>query len=160
MIRRPNRTKTFRAYTIIEALVASSVLLIGISAAASMSLSLLTQEEINERSVTVFNYLDNAARLYQLGMPESQIKAILPVEPAVTSLTTATASTAVPQIGNVDVVTLTVSYQASEASAVNDTSIDEWTGGDKDTTRNASVSVIRANSYIPENLPRVQKYGP
>lgn len=160
MIRRPDRTGRSRAYTIVEALVASSVLLIGISAAASMSLTLLTQEEINERSVTVFNYLDNAARLYQLGIPESRIKAILPVEPAVTTLSSSTASTAVPQIGNVDVVTLTVSYKASEASAANDTMIDEWTGGDKDTSRNASVSVIRADSFTPENLPRVQKYGP
>lgn len=154
------RTGFFPAYTIVEALVASSVLLIGISAAASMSLTLLTQEEINERSVKAFNYLDNAARLYQLGVPADQIEGILPDEPLVDSLGESTSTAAVPGLGNVEVQTLTVTYHPSSASEKNDTSKEEWTGGDKDTTRTASVSVIRSENAIPSNLPRVQQLGP
>ena len=45
-----------KAYTLIEALVASSILLIGIAAAASMSLSFVTQEEITERAARAFNF--------------------------------------------------------------------------------------------------------
>lgn len=156
----PNRTKRHCAYTIIEALVSSSILLIGVSAAASMSLTLLTQEEINERSVKVFNYLDNAARLYQLGVPASDIEALLPLEPAVDSLSDSANNVAVAGLGNVVVRTLTVTYTPSGATTGNDPSEEDWTGGDKDTTRSASVSVLHADSFIPDNLPRVQNFGP
>lgn len=149
-----------RAYTLVEALVASSLLLIGVSAAASMSLTLLTQEEINERSVKVFNYLDNAARLYQLGVPASEIEGILPAEAGVQSLTTDTATTTVPQLGPIEVATMTITYLASEALDKNQASELEWTGGDSETPRSESVSLIKADSYIPPDLPRVQHFGP
>ncbi len=158
---RPTDKPVFRqAYTIVEALVSSSILLIGISAAASMSLTLLTQEEINERSVKVFNHLDNAARLYQLGVPVSEIEAILPEEPALTSLSDSSSTVTVAGIGDIDVHTLTVTYKPNAASVKNNPSKEEWTGGDDTTTRSASVSVFRADSFMPENLPRVQKFGP
>lgn len=155
-----HRARKFRAYTIVEALVASSILLIGISAAASMSLTLLTQEEINERSVKAFNYLDNAARLYQLGVPAGQIESILPDEPVITSLSNSNSVAAVPGLGNVNLLTLTVTYTPAGATAGNDPDDPDWTGGNKDTTRSASVSVIRSDSAIPSNLPRVQQLGP
>ena len=74
------------AYTLVEALVGSAVLMIGISAAASLSLSLITQEEINERSVRALNYQDSAAMLIQLGVPSNQIAGLLPDEPVVNSI--------------------------------------------------------------------------
>ena len=48
-----------RAYTLIEALVASSILAIGMGAASSMSLALITQEQITERSEKAIAYLEN-----------------------------------------------------------------------------------------------------
>lgn len=112
-----------RAYTLIEALVASSVLLIGIGAASSMSLAMLTQEEINERSVTAVNYLDNALMLYQSGVDAADIPSILPAEPLVSSLNTATRNVNVPGLGSVPTVTLTLTYKPVNASSANSASI-------------------------------------
>ncbi len=154
---RQNRTRS-RAYTLIEALVASSVLLIGISAAASMSLSLVTQEEINERSVKVFNYLDNAARLCQMGVDPTEIAALLPSEPAVKSLTFTGRTLTVAGVGDIPATTITVTYNPAAATVAHTPLT--WTGGDKDTTRSESVDVIRSNSTLNGPLPRVQFFGP
>ncbi len=77
-----------RAYTLIEALVGSAVLMIGISAAATMSLSLLKQEEINENTARAQNYIDTAVALYQLGVPADDVAPLLPSDSIINSLTT------------------------------------------------------------------------
>lgn len=143
------------AYSLIEALVASSVLLIGISAAASLSLSMVTQEEINERSVQVFNYLDNAARLYQLGVDASDIPGLLPPEPLVTSLTFTPGTENVSGIGTVPVTTIEMTYRPSGATSGNSSSTLDWVGGDKDITRTESVVVLRTETHLGGPLPRV-----
>lgn len=148
-------------YTLIEALVASGVLLIGVSAASSMSLSLVTQEQINERSVRAFNYLDNAARLYRLGMQPSEIPALLPSESIVNSLTFVPRQVAVSGLtGNVQIMRVTMSYHpsgATEASTVGDI---QWTGGDSATTRSEFVDVFRINSVQTSDFPRVSALAP
>ena len=147
-----------RAYTLIEALVASSILLIGIAAAGSMSLTMISQEEINERSIIAVNYLDNAARLYQLGVDPAAIPNLLPEEPVVDSLTFSSRDLNVALVGTIPAVTLTLSYHPSPAKGTS--SAGTWTGGDKDATRQISVEVIRAESHIIGPLPRVQHFGP
>lgn len=99
------RTRTCKngGYTIIEALVASSVLLIGIAAAASMSLQLVTQEEINERANRTFNYIDNAVRLVQLGVDPQVVRdSILPNGGEIVGLTVEQHSVNVANLGTRD----------------------------------------------------------
>jgi len=147
-------TKKRRAYTLIEALVASSILLIGISAAASLSLAMVTQEEMNERSVTAANYLDNAARLYQLGVDQGQIRNLLPVEPVVETLTFTGRNLVVPDIGSVPALRLNLTYKATTSTANNPTSTALWTGGDRTARRTESVEVIRPTSFLSDQLQR------
>ncbi|MEM7600124.1 MAG: hypothetical protein AAF357_01760 [Verrucomicrobiota bacterium] len=144
-----------RAYTLIEALVGSSVLAVGIGAAASMSLTLVTQEEINERSVRAFNYLDNASQLLRAGIAPVDIPGILPQEPLVTSLTSSTRDVTVAGIGTIEAVTLTVTYDPSGASAANSPTAEDWTGGDNATTRSESIELVLSQSHLTEDLARV-----
>ena len=145
-------------YTLIEALVSSSVLLIGIAAAASMSLAMVTQEEMNERSAKAFTYLDNAARLYQMGVEPAYINNLLPSEPVVLSMSYRVRNIAVTGLGNVPATTITMVYKPS--SATGNSGFQRWTGGDKDVTRSESIEVIRSNSFVSEPLPRVVHYTP
>lgn len=142
----------------IEALVASSILLIGISAAASLSLTMVTQEEMNERSVTAANYLDNAARLYQLGVDKGQILNLLPVEPVVDSLTFSerdvTVTIAGGSIISIPAVRMNLTYKATTATANNPVSTALWTGGNQTVRRTESVEVIRPTSFLTDRLPR------
>lgn len=151
----PNVLLASRGYSLIEALVASSVLMIGIAAAASLSLSLVTQEEINERSVQVFNYLDNAARLYQMGVAEADIPGLLPPEPLVSSLTFTPGSESVAGLGTVPLTTIEITYKPTGATSTNGSSVLDWTGGDKNVTRSESVVVLRSVNYLGGPLPRV-----
>lgn len=157
------RTKSNRrsGYTLIEALVASGVLLIGVSAASSMSLSLVTQEEINERSVRAFNYLDNAARLYRLGMTPAEIPALLPNESIVDSLTFVSRPVAVSGLpSTVQVMRVTMSYHPSGATAAYSATEEEWTGGNSSTTRSEFVDVFRADSVQTSEFARVSTLAP
>jgi type II secretory pathway pseudopilin PulG len=143
-----------RAYTLIEALVASSVLLIGISAAASLSLSMVTQEEMNERSIKAANYLDNAVRLYQSGIDKGDIAGLLPVEPIIESLTYSNRDLVVPGVSKINSLTLTMVYQANTATIANPTSQIRWTGGEKVARRTEIVEVIRADNFLTNRLAR------
>ena len=143
----------FRGYTLIEALVASSILMIGIAAAASMSLAFITQEEISERADKAFSHLENAATLYQCGVDSSEIPGLLPPNPVVTSLTFTDRTINATNLGAIPSVLITVTWKSSNAS---DTSgISRWTGGRQDTTRTASIEVIRADRTVASPLPRV-----
>ncbi|MEM6916591.1 MAG: prepilin-type N-terminal cleavage/methylation domain-containing protein [Verrucomicrobiota bacterium] len=147
--------KSKRAYTLIEALVGSSVLAVGVGAAASMSLTLVTQEEINERSVRAFNYLDNASQLVRAGVDPAQIQNILPTEPIVTSLATSSRNVTVSGLGTIPAITLTVTYDPSGATEGNISTIEQWTGGDDSTTRSESIELILSESHLTEDLARV-----
>lgn len=144
---------TFRAYTMIEALVASSVLLIGISAAASMSLSFITQEEIAERSARAFNHLENAVALCEAGVDPSLIPSLLPPQPVVTSLTFTSGTRNATNLGNVPTTVIQIEWKASDASAASTST--NWTSGDRDGRRTASVELLRTTPTLAAPLPRV-----
>jgi len=153
---KPYRQTRTGGYTLIEALVASSILLIGISAAASLSLSFITQEEITERSVKAFNYLDNATSLYQAGVDKSKIAGLLPAEPVVTALTFTDRTINASNLGSLPSVLISVTYTSTGATNTSATSL--WTGGKKDTTRTVSVEVIRTARTLSGPLPRVDTF--
>lgn len=145
--------RRYRAYTLIEALVASSILMIGIAAAASMSLSFITQEEIAERADKAFARLENAATLYQCGVDSSAIPGLLPPEPVVTSLTFTDRTINATNLGAIPSVLITATWKSSGST---DTSgVSRWTGGRQDSTRTASIEVIRADRTVAFPLPRV-----
>lgn len=81
-----------RAYTIVEVIIAAGLLVFAIVAAASMALTMQSQEEANAKVARAFNLQEQAARLYQLGLEPTTIIAILPPEPnaAVTFTTSST----------------------------------------------------------------------
>lgn len=56
------------AYTLIEVLAASAVVAVGMSAAISLSASLMLQEELAHRVAITRNYQENMARVWQLGL--------------------------------------------------------------------------------------------
>ncbi len=142
-----------RAYTLIETLVASSILMIGVSAAASMSLAFVTQEEITERAERAFSHLENAATLFQCGVDPDVIPSLLPPNPTVTSLTFLQRTITEPTLGPLPSVLITVTWKSSGSTDTSGTS--RWTGGRDDTTRTASVEVIRSERTLPSPLPRV-----
>jgi len=137
-------------YTLIESLVASAVLMIAISAAASLSLALVTQEEISERSVRAMNYLDTAASLLQLGIAPGEVTDLLPDEPVVVSLsikpktltmTGSIGATSYPM----NAYDVTVVYSPNNSNAPNAAGDKKWTGGKEKTTRSHTVSVLAPN---------------
>ncbi len=58
------------AYTLIEVLVAMSIIALAIGAASQLSLSQSLTEEMIERENHAINYGENAARLWQLGIDD------------------------------------------------------------------------------------------
>lgn len=145
-----------KGYTLIEALVASSILLIGIAAACSMSLAMVTQEEINERANQSFNYIDNCTRLVQLGVDPVSIRTqILPECDTITGLTIEPHNVAVPGLGTVERWWIKFAYSTTASQSA---SIVEggWTGGIKDTDRQHAFYVYSSDHFLDGDLGRVQ----
>ncbi len=74
------RVASLRAYTLIEVLAASAVIAIGMSAAVSLSGTLMLQEELSWRVAVVRNYQENMARLWQLGIRAQDVLTIMPAQ--------------------------------------------------------------------------------
>lgn len=70
-----------RGYTLIETLVAVSILLVGVAAAAQLSLAMRKQEEANANVARALNLAEQAHRLYQLGLGTGEVLALLPPDP-------------------------------------------------------------------------------
>lgn len=98
------------AYTLIEVVVASALLMIGVAAAATLAVVTVTQEETNARLRRCLNYHEQAVRLYQLGLDPSTATALLPPDPAVTSLEFTTQATPVTGLGTVETATSTITF--------------------------------------------------
>lgn len=65
-------------YSLIEVLIASAILLIGIAAAACMIHAMSVQETTDARIMQALNIQEQAARLWQLGIDAVEITNILP----------------------------------------------------------------------------------
>ena len=92
-LRRPSPSA---AYTLIEVLVAISILALAIGAASRLSLSQALTEEINQKEAFAVNYAENAARLWQLGIddPTSFLLRSLNSDGTLMSVTISTATAA------------------------------------------------------------------
>jgi len=87
-LRKNTRKSTGRqaAYSLVELTLASGILAAGVAAAASLTLTSARLEEITHRKARVLALTEGAARLWQLGLNESEIKALVPGDPALASL--------------------------------------------------------------------------
>ncbi len=74
------RQQARRAYTLIEVLAAGAVIAIGMTAAVSLSSTLMLQEEFAWRVAVTRNYQENMARLWQLGLSPTEVTAIMPAQ--------------------------------------------------------------------------------
>ncbi len=140
-----NRRNRNRAYTLIETLVASAVMMLAVGAAASLSLAMVTQEEMSERTVRAANYLENATLLYQIGIEPADILGILPEEPAVVRLRATSVTEAVDDLGDVDLLEVEMTFSPSAATADNANGTLSWTGGERDVTRTHTIRVFRSS---------------
>jgi prepilin-type N-terminal cleavage/methylation domain-containing protein len=65
-------------YTLIEVLTAAIVVGVGMSAAVSMSSTMMLQEELSWRVAVAMNYQENTCRLWQLGLSPTEVAAVMP----------------------------------------------------------------------------------
>ncbi|MDD5200610.1 MAG: prepilin-type N-terminal cleavage/methylation domain-containing protein [Terrimicrobiaceae bacterium] len=123
------------AYSLIEVLVASAILMIAVSAAAALALATVAQEETNARIARCINLHEQAVRLYQLGLDGATIVAILPQDPAVTALPDFTQQGLQPvaNLGTVQQSNTTLTFTTSDAAAA----------AGQPATRTSSILAIR-----------------
>lgn len=74
----PHHLRRLAAYTLIEVLVAATIVGVAVSAAVSMSATMNLQEELSWRVSVALNYQENACRLWQFGLSPAEITAVMP----------------------------------------------------------------------------------
>ena len=65
-------------YSLIEVVVAGAVIAVGMTAAASLSSTMMAQEELSWRVSVARNYQENIVRLWQLGLSPSDVMSLIP----------------------------------------------------------------------------------
>lgn len=129
-------------YSLIEVLVAAAVLSVAIAGAAAMALAVVTQMETNAILVRAINHHEQAARLYQLGIPSGAINAILPADPAVISLSfNSESQTTLAGLGTVEQIQCVIIFKSAPATTA--WSAGTWTPGDPALTTTNSMIVVR-----------------
>jgi hypothetical protein len=127
------------AYSLVEVVVASSVLMIGVGAACVLSLTMIGLEESHTRIARGVNLVENATRLYQLGLDSSEILALLPPDKMVTSFTATTqTSPPISGIGTPQFVAWTMLF--SPVAGTTTWSAGSW-GGKPDTAISGNSDV-------------------
>ena len=107
--------------------MASSVILIGIAAACTLSLAMVSQEEGNIRASRALSVFEDCAHLYQLDMDPADILAIVPADNAVVNITMTDTTGAVAGVG----VPESIDIQMEFSTAMNK-KMDSPTGEDID----------------------------
>lgn len=128
-------------------MVGSAILMIGVSAACILSLTMVTQEEGNVRASRALNVFENAMQLYQVGLSPAEAVSLLPPDPAVVALTLTPNTSAVTGIGTPERVdaqmqfTTMINTEPSNGASITWTG-GKWTGGANGTTNNRLTQVI------------------
>jgi type II secretory pathway pseudopilin PulG len=65
-------------YTLVEVVIAGAVIAVGMTGAASLSSSMMAQEELSWRVSVARNYQENLVRLWQLGLSASEVLNLIP----------------------------------------------------------------------------------
>ncbi len=104
MSARPQQDVSRAGYTLIEAIIAISLLVIAVAGAAMLARTMLLQQEAGNEVTKALNTQEQAARLFQLGLNATTITNILPEacvgssepDPGTINLTFSTSATNVP----------------------------------------------------------------
>lgn len=67
-------------YTLMEVLASSAVVAVGMTAMASLSGTLMIQEDLGWRVAVVRNYQENMARVWQMGIDQRQVLNLMPTQ--------------------------------------------------------------------------------
>ena len=136
-------------YTLIEIMAAMTIMFIGVAAAAVLSLTMASQEEINHRVSRALHLQEGAARLFQLGLSPTEIDAILPNDPAIrnststapyTKISFAVSSISPTGFGTFEEAVCTMNFGAAPNSGT--WTAGTWTGGNN-ADRTRVVTVVR-----------------
>ncbi|MDB4721869.1 hypothetical protein OAF65_09135 [Verrucomicrobiales bacterium] len=83
-------TLSERAYSLIEVLAASGIIVIALGAAVSLGIATVSQEESGNRIARGLSIQENAARLFRLGLSSEEIIRLIPSDPCVEELSIST----------------------------------------------------------------------
>ena len=109
-----HKRRSRTGYTLVEVAVATTILMIGVGAACALTLTMNSQEEAHVRNARATNLMENATRLYQLGLDTNTIFAILPPDPLVKTFSaTAQTNPVMTGVGAPDHVSFTLNYHTS-----------------------------------------------
>lgn len=78
ILRKTGQRLRKRGYTLVEMVVSAAVIAVGMAGAASLSSTMMAQEELTWRVSVARNYQENIARLWQLGLSPSEVMALMP----------------------------------------------------------------------------------
>jgi len=123
---RPRRARC-AAYSLIEVLVATGIITMGVAVAASLSFSMTGQEEAGNNISRALAVQENSARLFRLGLSGDEIIRLLPPDPLVYSITITEDAPVVTGAGTMDRAIIVIEYDISPVSETWDAG--EWTGG-------------------------------
>jgi hypothetical protein len=139
----PQPAKGRSAYSLAEVLVAAGILMIGVSAAASLTLTMNTQEDIAWRVARGLNILETAAALYQMGMDKDAVIETIPLDAAVElSHLDDEADETISGAGTLRGVTFRVEIQSTVDAG--SWSAGTWTGGSDSTV---PTRIVDARAY-------------
>ncbi|MDX2082246.1 MAG: prepilin-type N-terminal cleavage/methylation domain-containing protein [Terrimicrobiaceae bacterium] len=111
-----------RGYTLVEVMIAGTLLLIGIGAAALLANTLLRQQFFATETTRALNMQEQAVRLFQLGMDATEIAAVLPAKVVATDppgegeihLQFATSAQTITGVGSVEIGTCRIVYSSGD----------------------------------------------
>jgi len=132
------------AYTLIEVVIAATILMVAVAAAGVLALATVTQEETNSRVSRCINLHEQAMRLYQLGLEPSEVNAILPVDPAVVGTPVfTTQNVVIPNLGTVQRADSTITFTTTPLPS--DWAAGTWSSGESSATarRTNTMTAIR-----------------
>ncbi len=137
-----------KGYSLADILIASAILGIGVSAAASLTLSMNTQEDLSWRVTRGLNMVENAATLYTLGLSPADAVKYLPTD---------SDTTVSVQVAEADETVSDLEFKTATFRATIEPVRDEgswsagmWTGGSDATipSRTLDLKVYRSNLQI------------
>lgn len=131
------------AFTLVESLVASAILMIGISAASSLSLAMMTQEEINRRTAEAANIHENAVTMYQMGLDSGEIQTLLPNSQTIKNLTFTTGTHVIDSTaGSISYADIALEFFTTPSTGTY--TAGSYIAGESDKTRTTTVRAYRA----------------
>ena len=121
--------------------MASVLLMMGISAASALTLTLLTQDEMNQRHGVALAEAELIAQLYHLGLDEPAIRQVVPPSSVVETFTLTPGSESVSGVGTLPSAAISVQFNPSPATESWTGQV--WTAGLKTDSRSIEIQTYR-----------------